>query len=276
MEAFENLSNEIDTCLPRLNKSHLISVLTQLGISTEGKPDVIFNKRKLMRGIQKGYKDIMGDEGRDLEGKVKHLQDLLTFAISITDSNGEHHKDVEYHDQGETLQQQRKTVTPPHAESTGTEQHQSTLDCKKTVEQVYAGPTGMYTMPYMRELGGYLGQTSLLRKDFKIRRIIGNSGQKVRISFVSLTHQINDGRTAGYSDNKIVGSVLKAMSPNLRLRNVSETMEGLTLETLLRFLQSHFGEGNTPDLCSQLTSMAQLSDEQHTILLFVVWKCVRR
>ena len=40
----------------------------------------------------------------------------------------------------------------------------------------------------MRELGGYLGETSLLRKDFKIRGIIGNSGQKDRISFVSLTH----------------------------------------------------------------------------------------
>ena len=51
------------------------------------------------------------------------------------------------------------------------------------------------------------------------------------------------------------------MPPNLRLRNVLETMEGLTLDTLLRFLQAHFEEGNAPDLCSQLTSMARLSDE---------------
>ena len=78
---------------------------------------------------------------------------------------------------------------------------------------------------------------------------------------MSLAHQINDGRTAVYSDNEIVVGVLKAMSPNLRLRNVLETMEGLTLDTLLRFLQAHFEEGNAPDLCSQLTSMAQLSDE---------------
>ena len=60
----------------------------------------------------------------------------------------------------------------------------------------------------MRELGGYLGQTSLLRKDFKIRGIIDNSGQKDRTSFVSLTYQISDGRTAGYSDSEIVGGVL--------------------------------------------------------------------
>ena len=203
MEALENLPNDIDIYLPKLNKNQLISVLTQLAINTEGKPDVICNKRKLIRWIQKGYEDIMGDEERDLEVKVKHLLDLLNFIISFTDSNGEHHKDVEQNDQGETLQQQKKTVTSPfNAEPTGTEQHQSTLDRKKTAEQVYVGPTGgMYTMPYMRELGGYIGQTSLLRKDFKVRGIIGNSGQKDRISFVSLTHQINDGQTAGYSDN---------------------------------------------------------------------------
>ena len=67
----ENLSNDIDTHLPKLNKSQLISILTLFGINTEGKPNVICNKRKLMRWIQKGYEDIMGDEERDLEAKVK-------------------------------------------------------------------------------------------------------------------------------------------------------------------------------------------------------------
>ena len=154
METLENLSNGIGTYLPKLNKNQLISVLNQLGINTERKPNVICNKRKLMRWIQKGYEDIMGDEERDLERKVKHLQDLLNSIISFT----EHHKDEEQNDQRETLQQQQKTVPSPiNAEATGTEQHQSTLDGKKTAEQVYVGPTGgMYTMPYMRELGGYL------------------------------------------------------------------------------------------------------------------------
>ena len=54
------------------------------------------------------------------------------------------------------------------------------------------------------------------------------------------------------------------MSPNLSLKNVLETMEGLILDTLLRFLQAHFKE----DLCSQLMTMAQLSDE--TAYYFVI------
>ena len=49
----------------------------------------------------------------------------------------------------------------------------------------------------------YLNQTSLLRKDTKIRGVMSNAGQSDRLSFVSFSHQINDGRTARYSENKI-------------------------------------------------------------------------
>ena len=62
------------------------------------------------------------------------------------------------------------------------------------------------------------------------------------------------------------------MSPNLGLRNVLETMECLTLDILLRLLQVHLEEGNAPDLCSQLMSMAQFSDE--TAYLFVI-RCLK-
>ena len=85
---------------------------------------------------------------------------------------------------------------------------------------------------------------------------------------MSLTHQINNSRTAGYSKIEIVWGVLKAVSSDLPLRNVLETMECLTVDTLLRFLQTHSDKGNSPDLCTQLTSMAQLSDE--TAFHFVI------
>ena len=62
---FRKFIENIDTYLPKLNKNQLISVLTQLSINTEGKPDVICNKRKPVQWIQKGYEDIMRE--------VKHL-----------------------------------------------------------------------------------------------------------------------------------------------------------------------------------------------------------
>ena len=75
----------------------------------------------------------------------------------------------------------------------------------KTDTGTLAAATGMTYMPFTRQLGSEsLNQTSLLRKDFKIRGVIGNAGQKDRLSFVSLSHQINNGRTAGYSEKEIV------------------------------------------------------------------------
>ena len=50
----------------------------------------------------------------------------------------------------------------------------------------------------IRELA-YLNQTRLSLKDFKIRGVIGNTGQKDWLCFVSFSHQINDGRAAEYS-----------------------------------------------------------------------------
>ena len=77
----------------------------------------------------------------------------------------------------------------------------------------------MTYIPSIRELG-YLNQTSLLRKAFKIRTVTGNAGQKDWLSFVSLSHHINDGKATGYSEKKLIARVLKSMTPNLPLANV--------------------------------------------------------
>ena len=117
-----------------------------------------------------------------------------------------------------------------------------------------------------------MNQTSFLRKDFKVRGVICDAGQKDWLSFVSLSHQINDGKAAGYSEKEIIAGVLKSMAPNLRLRNVLENMTGLTLTRLMRFLQALFEEGNAPDLCLQLTSMFQLSEESTCQFVIRCWE----
>ena len=50
----------------------------------------------------------------------------------------------------------------------------------------------------------YLNQTSFLRKDLKIGAVIGNAVQKGRLNNVSLSHQKNDRRTAGYSEKEVI------------------------------------------------------------------------
>ena len=50
------------------------------------------------------------------------------------------------------------------------------------------------------------------------------------------------------------------MGPNWRLRKILETMTDLTLARLMRFSQTHFEEGNSPDLRGKLASMSQLTE----------------
>ena len=51
----------------------------QLGVNTEGKPDFVSNKRKLIRWIQKACKDFMEDVDKEPEERKRTLQDLLFF-----------------------------------------------------------------------------------------------------------------------------------------------------------------------------------------------------
>ena len=67
IEDLEKLLPKIDSCLPELGTRELILTLTQLGINTEGKQDIVSNKRKLIRWIQKAYKDHMEDMDKEPE-----------------------------------------------------------------------------------------------------------------------------------------------------------------------------------------------------------------
>ena len=83
------------------------------------------------------------------------------------------------------------------------QQQQNQYEAGKTDTGTPAASTGMTYMPSIGQLG-YLNETSLLRKDFKIRRVIDSARIKGRLSFVRLSHQTNDGRTAGYSEKEII------------------------------------------------------------------------
>ena len=74
---------------------------------------------------------------------------------------------------------------------------------------------------------------------------------------MSLMHQINEAKSAGYDQDEIVNEVIRAMVPSLTLRNVLETTIDLNLDRLLSFLEAHFEEKSTIDVWSKLTSMAQ-------------------
>ncbi|KAJ8043417.1 hypothetical protein HOLleu_10493 [Holothuria leucospilota] len=79
-----------------------------------------------------------------------------------------------------------------------------------------------------------------IQKELKISGQIGNPGQKDKLSFVSLIHQIEGAIKKGYSEREVVAAVVKAVTPGLQLRNYLEGRSDLSLPILRRLLRAHF------------------------------------
>ena len=81
-------------------------------------------------------------------------------------------------------------------------------------------------------------ERSAFQREFKIKREIGEAGQRDQLSYISLLKQIVEGRGKVYSDKDIVSAVLKAITPGLCLRNVLETTENPTLDRLMKIIST--------------------------------------
>lgn len=106
-----------------------------------------------------------------------------------------------------------------------------------------------------------------LRREFKIFGQIGESGQKDKLSYLSLLRQIEMGTEKGHGEMEITEAVIRAVSPGLPLRDMLEIKRGLTLPALLTILRGHYKVDSSTDLYHQLISLSQ--EPKETALNFV-------
>ena len=99
--------------------------------------------------------------------------------------------------------------------------------------------------------------TEQMRKEFKIRGQIGDPGQKDKLPFSSLVHQIDRAIARGYPEEEITDAIINAMVPGLPLRGYLETKPGLNLPILRRLLRSHYREKEATELYHDLTRAVQ-------------------
>ena len=102
-----------------------------------------------------------------------------------------------------------------------------------------------------------LESTSVFRRQFKIVGQIGHPDEKDKLSFTSLTRQVDSGLKQGYSEQKIVDGVIRAISAGMVLRSYVETFEDLSLERLRKILRNHYGVKNSTELYQSLASISQ-------------------
>ncbi|XP_038055448.1 uncharacterized protein LOC119727584 [Patiria miniata] len=102
---------------------------------------------------------------------------------------------------------------------------------------------------------------TLTRREFKISGQIGEPGQRDRLSFSSLAHQIESGRAKGHKEREIVEAVIRAVVPGSALRSYLEGRAGLTLPVLRHILRAHYQEKDATELYHRLSRLAQDSKE---------------
>ena len=104
--------------------------------------------------------------------------------------------------------------------------------------QTLAGPSHAYTGP--TNYGSSVGPTVIRTKELKLNGQIGEPGEAGKLNYGSLFYQISAAKTRKYPPEEIISAVIKAITPNLSLRNHLERKRGLTLESMLASLRGHF------------------------------------
>ena len=98
-------------------------------------------------------------------------------------------------------------------------------------------------------------------RDFKINGTIGNAGQKDKLSYSSLSYQIQNGKDRGFSEKEICSAVIRAISPGNTLRTYFESREKLSLKSLMKVLRSHFKEKDATAIFTEMSNATQLGSE---------------
>lgn len=94
-----------------------------------------------------------------------------------------------------------------------------------------------------------------IHREFKINGQIGERGQKDKLSYSNLIHQIEMGRKRNHTETEIIEAVVRAISPGLSLRDMLELKTDLTLPQLRTILKGHYKEDSSTDLYHRLINI---------------------
>ena len=97
--------------------------------------------------------------------------------------------------------------------------------------------------------------TKALKKDFTLKGSIDFPGQKDKLTFSNLIHQINSVEKKGlHTETEICEEVIRCISPDIPLRSYLEGKCELTLASLRSILRAHFQEKDPTTLFNSLSN----------------------
>ena len=98
-------------------------------------------------------------------------------------------------------------------------------------------------------------------REFKINGSVGSVGQKDTLTYTSLSFQMQQAKTAGYSSKEVFAAVIKAIKPGSNLRNYLESRIDISETAFIQVLRSHFREKDSSSVFHELSNCVQLPSE---------------
>jgi len=246
----EEVQGELVGKLHTLTKDNLLEICDFLGISGEQRIKVQDKSRISLRTLIMMF--IEREELAELEDDG--MSELLLLQDKMAEMNSGKDNKTE-----QTKHELETTGTHHRTE----EQRAVTLQQGVKTEQITAvnamisDSLHQPQTPVHRQVSMQPSPSQYWRKEFTISGQIGEPGQKDKLIFSSLAHQIENGLNRGYPEVEILDTVIRAISPGSQLRSFLEGKPQLTLPTLRCILRSHFQEKSATELYKQLTSESQ-------------------
>jgi hypothetical protein len=238
-EDLEELQFELESLLYTKNQGELNEFAASIKIDVElaGKSKIAATKL-----IQKSIEQRLNAEG-ELAQKVEWVQNAIKFLKPESQGNVPDDALSELKKQIEELKLKQQTEMDKMLSKLATKTVHETKDDTDKLES-----------PKETK---FSASESFLRREFKISGQIGEPGQTDKLTFVSLTHQIDSGLKRQYKECEIVDAVIRAISLHSSLRSYVETLNDLSLPKLRKILRVHYREKSASELYQQLATIFQ-------------------
>ena len=246
----EQLQDQLTELLCQLKIEQLKEVCIQAKVSSDKE-----KRHTLILAINEIVDKACEEEEHDVAETF--VQELLATAKRLRETALKPKRDVQNDEELQRLQKQYAEMQLNFQTSTKMlEEEMSRLREKITLT------------PSPPELPFSRAPEVVIRREFRINGQIGELGQKDKLSYTNLMHQIDSGKRKGHSDFEIVEAVVKAATPGLSLRDMLEAKSNLTLVHLKTILKAHFKENSTTDMFHRLVNITQDAKESPQNFLF--------
>lgn len=219
--------DQVTATLCYLSKDRLTAVCNLLKYFSdeENEPSRDTSRRKFMKIIKHKLDDV--EKSYMPDDAVQYVRELLS-AIGETRSKGDARfwcdlsRPSDWSDKGEEWQGETGTL----------EEERKTADAA--------------LVPTLDPTLGRVPEVTICR-EYRLSGQVGEGGQREKLSYTNLLHQMENGLRKGHSESEVIVAVIRAISPGLKLRDMLELKIDLTLPQLKTVLKGHYREDDTSD-----------------------------